>query len=97
MGLAKMERGTLGGREVDVCLCPKCGGWPDLKRECNGDLWYWFCCSDCGFVPGMRMYETGGDALHAWNTGAEAEAGRTRERADTTIRGHSVQTGRHTS
>ena len=73
---ARTEIGLLGNEEVDVCLCPRCGGWPALRRDYDGDLWYWFECPECGFMPGMglRSYETGDEALHAWNSGAEEEA-----------------------
>lgn len=82
MGLAKVDKGILGGHEVDVCLCPRCDGWPALCREDDGDLWYWFKCPDCGFTPGLRMYGTSDEALRAWNSGAEAEARRLRQDGD---------------
>ena len=80
--MAKMAKGILGGREVNVCLCPRCDGWPDFNRESDGDLWYWFSCPDCGFVPGIRMYGTGNEALQAWNEGAEREAEAIRRRTE---------------
>ena len=75
---ARTERGRLGNEPVDVCLCPRCGEWPVLERDYDGDIWYWFRCPECGFMPGMglRSYETGHDALRAWNDGAEEETKR---------------------
>lgn len=76
MSWARTERGRLGGCEVDVCLCPRCEEWPEFVKDYDGDIWYRFRCPGCGFAPGLRSYETGSEALDAWNSGAEREAER---------------------
>lgn len=60
--------------EGEILHCPECGELPylDIDRGCDG-MWYRFKCGtpDCAFRIAnryhIRSYETGRQAVDAWN------------------------------
>lgn len=52
----------------DIFPCT-CGSTPHMEKEvaCDG-MWYRLRCPSCGRTSGIRSYDTGYQAVSAWNS-----------------------------